>query len=292
MVANQTEIGYVDPMPRRQRSMFRLAMLPILALAGCDGGDQIDGSARSRTADNLRDQLLVVSPQPPQILVSQARELERAARFGATARIDALRERRGVRRVRADSLAWLTGSAEGRMFLAAETPRAIARGDPARSCPATGLASGAPEGTSASREAVVRRALSQCLSALGKARSRCSCRLIAFDDILTVPREEMAYATGIAARLALPGAPPAVLVAEDEPEGVTLLRDLQGPVARLTRGTDDAVTLSFLDEGLVLSGTRRALGYRRGRLAEDIRFDGGGRLSIGLSPAEWSDSQD
>lgn len=267
-------------MIRRTQLSTRLVLVPLLALLACDGGEPVGNSSRNRTADNLRNQLLVVSPNPPQISASDAAELDRAARFGATAKRERLQAQNGTRRVRADSLAWLTGAVEGRAFLQAPSPRAIARGDPARSCPATGLATGA-----ASREAAVRAALGACLGALGSEYPDCGCRLIAFDDVLTVERSEMAYATGVSARLIAPALGiDAVLVAEDEPDGSTLLRDLRGPVARLSRSGETDATLTVGEQ--TLAGTRRALGYRRGRLAEHIRLDGGGLLLIGLSPGE------
>lgn len=276
-------MGYSRPMTGRTQHRTLLGLVAALTLAGCDGGEPVEGSARSRTADTLRDQLLVVSPNPPQILVSAAAELDRAARFGETARLQKLRQRSGVKRVRADSLAWLTGSAEGRAFLGATAPRAIARGDPAASCPATGLASA----TDVGREGAVRQALERCLAALGDRRERCGCRLIAVNDILTVPQSEMAYATGIGARLIAPGLGlDAVLVAEDEADGSTLLRDLRGPVARLVREDGERVALTLIGDGTMIAGSRRALGYRRGRLAERVRLDGGGLLLIGLSPGE------
>ncbi|MEO0621169.1 MAG: hypothetical protein AAF183_03000 [Pseudomonadota bacterium] len=188
-------------------------------------------------------------------------------------------------------MAWLTGAVEGRAFLSEPFPRAIARGDPAQSCPATGRATG-PEAAGGGREGTVRLALERCLGALENRRADCGCRLIAFNDILTVPRDEMAYATGITARLIAPERGiDAVLVAEDEaaPDGGsagTLLRDLRGPVARLTRDGADGATLTLLADGSAIKGTRKAFGYRRGRLAERIRLDGGGLLLIGLSPAE------
>lgn len=269
-------------MDRLTQPLTRLAFVPLLALLACDGGEPGGSSSRSRTADDLRNQLLVVSPNPPQIAVSDATELDRAARIGANARLERLSKQNGTRRVRADSLAWLTGSVEGRAFLSSSAPRAIARGNPARSCPATGLSTGAQ-----TRAAAMRSALEQCLGALGSDYPGCGCQLIAIDNALTVPRTEVAYATGISARLIAPALGiDAVLVAEDEPDGTTLLRDLRGPVARLVRSGADGVTLSLIGTEQSTAGTRRALGYRRGRLAERIRLSDGGLLLIGLSPAE------
>ncbi|WP_285673760.1 hypothetical protein [Paralimibaculum aggregatum] len=236
--------------------------------------------------------------------------------------------RNGARQIRADSLPWLTGSEVGRRFLAAAPPRALARGVPAARCPAVGLATDPGPGTmrpSERRAAAAATALRRCLAALPErpGAEPCGCGLVALDRVLTVARGEMAYATGITARLRAPRLGiDGVLIAEDEPGGTTLLRDLRGPVARLSRPGSAAApplpdpaslgatsgiapaaepplshgpaALTLLADGTRLTGRREAVGFRRGRLAERIYLeDASGRravLLIGFSPAELAAS--
>jgi hypothetical protein len=275
-----------------------LCALAALALAACDGPAEGEGSARKAAASSLRDQLLVVRSEAPQIIVDDRSDLDRAARFGRALDTGEILSRLDAREARADSVAWMTGSRPGRAFLAAEPPRAIARGDPAEMCPATGIAGAAdaPEGSPAGRRAAVTRlALERCLGALEDRPGECGCKLLAVDRVLTVPLEEMAYATGVTARLRAPELGiDGVLIAEEDESGAILLRDLSGPVARLERLDGDRARLAFADGGATLEGTREAVGWRRGRLAERIYLeDEAGRraaLLIGFSPGELAAS--
>ena len=148
------------------------------------------------------------------------------------------------------------------------------------------MGSGAPF-----RARVAREALTRCLDRLGPAREGCGCRVIALDEVVTVPRDETAYATGVSARLRVPGLGlDLVLVAEDGPGPETLLRGLAGPVARLVHGEDDRITVVFEDTGRRFEGQAIPVGFRRGRLAERIYATDaeGHRLSllVGFEPAE------
>lgn len=261
-------------------------MLGVLCLSACDDWGGSDGSARSRLDDARRDQPLTVVPRPPELVAEDPAEIARTV--GEAAAIDAAlyRSRFGARRLRADSLAWLSGSPDGRAFLALAPPRAVARGEPAENCPAVGLAGeGEP-----SRAAAARAALERCFADLPGGRG-CGCRIVAIDNLLTVPLSEMAYATGVAARLSVPERGiDAVLVAEEEPDGTVLLRDLRGTVARLDRAGEGQVALVFVDGGARFEGRSERLGFRRGRLAERLFLESaeGARavVLIGLSPAE------
>ena len=109
--------------------------------------------------------------------------------------------------------------------------------------------------------------------------------------MVTIPREDTAYATGTSARMrsAALGID-LLLVAEEASGGGTLLRDLRGPVARLVHGENDSVTLSFISSQRRFDGFRIPVGFRRGRIAERIYLADadGNRLSllIGFEPDE------
>jgi len=150
------------------------------------------------------------------------------------------------------------------------------------------MASGTP-GTP--RAEVAGQALRSCLAQLVPERTGCGCRIVALDDLITVLREETAYATGTSARMRSASLGiDLLLVAEEDADGSTLLRDLRGPVARLVNGADDTVTLSFLATGDRFEGRRILVGFRRGRIAERIYVvdADGNRLSllIGFEPDE------
>ncbi|MEM1385102.1 MAG: hypothetical protein AAF713_13865 [Pseudomonadota bacterium] len=199
-----------------------------------------------------------------------------------------LASRTEARRVAADALPYLSSSPEGLAFLAMAAPRALARGKPAEACPAIGIAS------NSNRTEAVTSAIRQCLRRLEPSHRSCGCEVIAYDDVLAVPRAEVAYATGTTARLRAPELGlDAILVAEDELDGSTLLRDLSGPVARLTPD-GSMMRLVFEDDRGVFEGRAIAEGFRRGRLAQRIyaRDEQGRRLSllIGFAPSELAQS--
>jgi hypothetical protein len=153
------------------------------------------------------------------------------------------------------------------------------------------MAGGTPATT---RAQVAGQALERCLARLAPQRPGCGCRIVALDDLVTVPREDTAYATGTSARMrsAALGID-LLLVAEEVPGDGMLLRDLRGPIARLVNGEGDAVTLSFIATGRRFDGYRIAVGFRRGRIAERIYVvdADGNRLSllIGFEPGELAD---
>ena len=246
------------------------------------------GSARTPLAEATHRERLLVLERPPIIAVQEPEEMPLAIRAADSLDAAALERRESARRVGTDALPFLTQTAAGRRFLAAAAPRAIARGMPAEFCPAVATAAGPAE---AGRGEVVRRALGACLEGLGAAREGCGCRVLALDDVVTVPRDETAYATGVTARMQVPGLDlDLMLVAEDAADGTVLLRDLAGPVARLSHGEGDAVSLAFADSGRRFEGYRVPVGFRRGRLAERIyaRDEAGHRLRllIGFEPDE------
>lgn len=232
---------------------------------------------------------LVTMPRPP-ILAAEDRAGIALARLNAErTRWGELYGRSDAEPVSADTLPFLTATPEGRRFLAATGPRAIARGLPEESCPATVTAAPARQ---IALPALVEQVLGQCIAALAPSHPGCGCRVLAVGDRVTVPRAEMNYATGTTARMRIPELGiDQVLVAEDAADAV-LLRDLLGPLARVER-LPDGVRVRFLREDRAFAGRSLPVGYRRGRIAERIyATDATGatlRLLIGFSPDELAE---
>jgi hypothetical protein len=231
---------------------------------------------------------MLVLSRPPAITISSEDDISKAQLVAKHADIANLSKRDSARWVGIDALPFLTSTEAGKEFLAATAPRALARGVPAASCPVATFAAG-PAGTP--RDEVAGDALQACLASLGPAQPECGCQIVALDNLVTVPRDETVYATGTSARMrsAALGID-LLLVAEDTGDGEILLRDLNGPIARLSRGEGDAVTLRFQATGQTFDGRRIAVGFRRGRIAERVYATDadGNRLSllIGFEPDE------
>lgn len=268
------------------------AALPAAFLAACGEEPAEPASARLPIEEALHLERLLVLERPPVIAVQDGPEMPLAVRAAESADAAELARRESADWVRVDALPFLTQTEAGLDFLGAQAPRALARGMPPEFCPALAVATG-PPGTvgRAGRGAVAREALDACLERLGPAREGCGCRVIALDDVVTVPRDETAYATGVSARLRVAGLGlDMVLVAEDGPGPETLLRGLAGPVARLIHGEGDEVAVVFEESGRRFEGRSIPVGFRRGRLAERIYATDaeGHRLSllVGFEPAE------
>lgn len=273
---------------------------PLLAACGPEPGAPV--SARPALEERLHHQRMIVMERPPIIAVQRTEDMPLAIRAAERADPAELFRRQDARRIRVDALPFLTQNPVGRRFLAAAPPRALARGMPPEYCPAVAAAGGEDSGGdsggaaapgAAGRGVVASKALERCLAGLGPADEGCGCRLMALDEVLTVPREEAAYATGISARLRAPGLGlDLVLVAEDlpGPAGDVLLRGIGGTVARVAHGTDDTVTVELAEAGRRFEGRSIPVGFRRGRLAERIYATDaeGHRLSllIGFEPSE------
>jgi hypothetical protein len=257
-------------------------------LCGCIDNGATSQSARQPLVENLHMQRMVVLPRPPIIAATRPEDLPVALRIAENSDPAELSRRESARWVSVDTLPFLTSTEAGKRFLSAAAPRALARGMPPETCPAAAMASGTSGTPSAE---VAGQALRSCLAKLVPERAGCGCRIVALDDLVTVPREDTAYATGTSARMRSASLGiDLLLVAEEIPDGSTLLRDLNGPVARLVNGENDAVTLRFHATGRRFDGYRIAVGFRRGRIAERIYVvdADGNRLSllIGFEPGE------
>lgn len=263
--------------------------------AACTGPDAGNQSARAPMGESLHTQRMLV-PQRPPVIAAQLPEDLGIAQLAAE-RIDESLLARGElsRWVSADALPLLTSTDAGRRFLEAAAPRALARGAPQEACPAVAVATGTAGGGARARAEVAVEALAACLAQLDPSATGCGCRVVALDDLVTVPHEETAYATGTSARLRIAALGlDLLLVAEEGIGGETLLRDLAGPVARIDRGPDNAVMLRLADGGRAFRGYSVPVGFRRGRLAERIYAEDatGMRLSllIGFGPDELAQS--
>jgi hypothetical protein len=235
-------------------------------------------------------------PQRPPIIEAQLPEDLVIARIAAE-RANAAELERGEssRWVGVDSLPLLTATPTGRRFLAARSPRALARGAPPEACPADAMASAETLGGTPNRAGVAVASLADCMRQLDPSMAGCGCRVVALDNMVTVPQSDVSYATGTSARLRAAALDKdLLLVAEESDSGETLLRDLSGPVAYVTRGEGHAVTVRLADSDRVFQGRSIPVGFRRGRLAERIYAEDstGTRLSllIGFEPDELAQS--
>jgi hypothetical protein len=274
------------------RAILAMVVMAIGPLCGCADDRVLLGSARQPLGENLHLQTMMVLSHPPIIAATTREDLPVAARVAANAGSAELSKRESARWVGIDALPFLTSTDSGRQFLASTFPRALARGMPARSCPVAAVAVGAP---GAARDTVAGEALQSCLAKITPAQSGCGCRIVALDDLVTVPQDEISYATGTSARMrSAPLGIDLLLVAEETVTGETLLRDLHGPVAQLAHGENNRVTLNLLSIGRQFNGYRIPVGFRRGRIAERIyAIDTDGNhlsLLIGFEPDELADS--
>ncbi|MEM7506278.1 MAG: hypothetical protein AAF415_05995 [Pseudomonadota bacterium] len=270
-------------------TVFGLAITGLI-IVSCTGLPRDQRSNRQVIAEEWHSQRMIILENPPVIAIDRRADIEDAAQAANRADPEQLAARLEARQVRVDALPYLIGSIEGQRFLQATGPRAIARGDPELSCPALGISlPGKPTG----RADLAREALTSCTAALPPNAQDCGCRLIAIDNLVTVQRDALAYATGTSARLSIPAdGIDRLLVAEEDGPGRLLLRDLTGIVATVVATEGEEVTVEFA-RGQRFTGRRLKVGFRRGRLAERIYAEGadGQRLSllIGFEPDELAD---
>lgn len=262
-----------------------------LNLATCSGLPIKDRSKRPEIAEAWHLQRMVLLRRPPDISAKTTNDLQTAALSAKRADPEVLAMREQASQVRVDMLPYLIGSEPGRNFLQATGSRAIARGSPAQSCPATAVVT---HPGSVPRGSLAHEVLDACLGDLPYGHTECGCQVIAIDDLVSVPREELAYATGSSARLSIPAyGIDGLLVAEENDDRNLLLRDLTGPIATIVEKSGEEVEIRF-NNGDVFTGRQIEVGFRRGRLAERIYAEApdGTHLSllIGFEPDELAES--
>ncbi|MEM7238606.1 MAG: hypothetical protein AAF501_12395 [Pseudomonadota bacterium] len=266
------------------------ALALAVGLATCSEISESDRSQRLVVANEWHEQRMVLLDRPPVLRATSSEDLERAVFLAEGTDPNAYARRAEARSVNIDALPYLIGSEVGREFLQATGRRALARGEPALFCPATGLAT---QPDTVARGLIAREALNACIADLPQNSRNCGCRIIALDNLVTVSRDDLAYATGSSARLSIPKLGiDSLLVAEENEAGDLILRDLKGTIAIVSNGDGEEVTIRFVN-GPVFKGRRIEVGFRRGRLAERIYAEApdGERLSllIGFEPDELAD---
>jgi len=277
------------------KSMHLLVVVALAFVAACNEPNAGIRSARTPIGEVLHTQRMLIPQRPPIIEAHFPEDLVVARVAAERAVEDELARRESSRYVGVDSLPLLTATQTGRRFLAARSPRALARGTPPEGCPAAAVASADTLGGAPTRAGVAIAALTECLRRIEPSMTGCGCRVVALDNMVTVPQSDVAYATGTSARLRSAALKKdLLLVAEEGDSGETFLRDLAGPVASVTRGEDHTVTVRLADSDRVFSGRSIPVGFRRGRLAERIYAEDstGARLSllIGFEPDELAQS--
>lgn len=263
------------------RAVALCAMAPAI-LWGCgDGRDSSLFRGRDSGAEQPGQRLLVME-QPPSVAAESRDGLEalglllrRLPEFGLENRSDA-------RFVGVEELPFLRQSPAGRAFSAIEGARVLVRGEPAAYCPVA-MAVPVPEGA---RVETTLSALRACIDRL--ATPDCGCRVLAMDNTALVPRTDLTYAGRITVRAEAPALGlDGLLVAEEGADGTETLYDLTGPVGTVSHDGD---RVDVRIGGRTFSGTRRLVGFRRGRLAQRVYAtdETGARIAllIGFDPDE------
>ncbi|MEM9781918.1 MAG: hypothetical protein AAF899_05535 [Pseudomonadota bacterium] len=270
-----------SPAPAQRSIPVRVvAVLLFSALAtACARGERTPDDAGAATKS------ITVSRSGVNLSVKGEREVTNIARRASALDANTLLRRPGWRREQLAAVPFLTQTREGRRFLTAARPRALARGVPADFCPVMTVS------TTGERETVseaVRTALSGCLNAAATLPDgeECGCEIVALNDILTIPSDEAGYASSVELRLRADFVGlDTLLVASDAPDGSLLIRSVDGVIGRIAQDADGRAVLALTaSQGLIaLPGIAVPVGFRRGRIATRYYFeDSAGNRAVAL----------
>ncbi len=248
-----------------------VAALAAFIITACAPGPSGDPRLAGPSAQDLNR--LASAPSIRGIIARSAAETlssaQAAARLAATGPGDA----QGLRYLEISAIPYLRQSPEGAAFLLQSAPRALVRGAPAENCPAAA----ASPSIAATMEEAATSALSACFAQLAKrgAPAACGCEFMAIDGLLTTPRRQFTFATGVSAFLIRGNeAKSTPFVAEATPNdlpGESVLLRTPAGVGGVLLLSGDTAELQLADDADTLwRGERQPFGYRRGRLAERI----------------------
>ena len=252
-----------------------------ILISGCAPTD--DASRDGGVSDRGSDSRFASSRAPARLIAARRGDVRGVASGAANLTDETLLSRPGLKYVEASSLPFLTTSVEGAQFLRAPFPRALARGEPAASCPAA-----AARVSTSGRADAVSAALNACFDLLQArgAGADCGCRITAIDNHLLDRRDAFAYAQTVSALLTGGDRPPAHLIAEALPPAddaqTVILRDINGVVGQIALSGDRARAAMIDAPERIYAGERKRFGYRRGRMAERLELSDatGARLDI------------
>ena len=300
-----------------------LALFALAGVKGCGGGPPLGGNfiggnvVDGQTSVDIGAPKLTQPPRPPEILVQNQSGLEDAAHNADTERLARMAARNGSVRYEAAQIPFFFESEIGRAYIESGPGRALARGAPAERCAGFGVALNRSSPIDAARDA-----LSSCFrappayAAQEEGESPCACRLIAAENLLLAEADAFAYPRAVNALLIDPNRDlSASLIAEERPpaaqtpekrlaalsQGARSLWLLTptGPMGALDLSADGRAELQLLkgpadalETVRRYTGSWRAEGYRRGRLAKRLALTDpeGGQLLllIGYDPDELS----
>lgn len=297
----------LDPRDIRRRRMASTfdqwrstpALIAALALLlGCNG---YYFPEHERLADgDIRLERLSQPENPPQLIARDESQIEDRLSLVGPNRLAELMADLDTRSIEGAQLPLFFKTSLGRAYLRAGPGRALARGEPAESCP-TMLAELDAESPRQAADMALRR----CLAASG---ATCGCQLLAMGDTLLAPGETFEYPSSAPAHVYFLSkgrrTEAAVWLAEDvisddvisnlAPDAAAdnrmrLVDAFTRPVGELILTRDGRAELTSTD-GPVRRGRWRAEGFRRGRLALSVALgdDDAWRavLLIGYDPAE------
>ena len=256
----------------------------------------IVNSTPSGTLDS-RDltQRVLLRPRPPKIIATDFSTLPEALSYANRSATGDAERVRGARWTEAAQIGLLFGSPEGKAYLGGKEGRALVRGEPMESCPVLNVA------VAPTDDQATDGAMRACLNETA-AMADCGCRLIARGDHLLAKRDEFAYAIGVGTTVIDQSRGTTLSYASEErivegrPDARHVwLLGVSGPVGLLQVERDGRAAMTINATGERLSGTHKADGFRRGRIARRAYLTGeDGRnviVLVGYENTEFKDNR-